>query len=284
VLGQVRQGPTAFDLTPEGVIQLSQAGLPPLLIEFMRDPSRIPEDLPTAPPPEEEEKAPPPEPVKSAKAAPPPKAPPASKKATPTKAASDAKGSKSDQEAKGQLSKEEIERRLKEILAPSGTVATAETPAAAAPPPAPSVAAPPAPVVSTREVTIPNGQPLSVVVSSDIRQDAVAGSPLRFTVKEDMRVDGTVVIARGAVATGSIAQAAKKRLIGGSKATLKFATVQGVDGKQYRIRALSRPNGNEESERSVETNVKPKADALAAAAGTEYIAYMDGDQKVAVKQ
>jgi hypothetical protein len=85
-----------------------------------------------------------------------------------------------------------------------------------------------------------------------------------------------LVIAKGSIATGEIAQG--KRTFG--KMTLRLINVTAVDGKPYRIRALS--GSGSKNERPVETQVKPKNDKNVADAGTQYIAYVDGEMKIAV--
>ena len=87
------------------------------------------------------------------------------------------------------------------------------------------------------------------------------------------------MIAKGTVATGQITQA-KGRLMG--KMQLRLLTVSGVDGKLYKIRALS-SRSQKVQERPVDTGVKPKAEKSAADAGTQYIAYADGDMQVTVR-
>ena len=57
-----------------------------------------------------------------------------------------------------------------------------------------------------------------------------------------------------------------------------------VDGHKFRVRAQSARSSDGKNERPVETNVKPKNKELVAAAGTEYIAYVDGDVTVSVKK
>ncbi len=275
VLSQIRTSPTDFDLSPQGVIRLSQNGVPGILIEAMRNPSSIPE-LPPAPP----EGSPPPDKGKLVakggpkELPPPPKSGPKGAKGAPPPSRND----KQD--------KEEFNRRLEQILKPpEAPPAAAEAPQ---PPPAPTRAETAAPVVApppTRQVTLADGKPFEIVLAADIPSNAAAGSQLRFTVKNAVRSDdGVIVIAKGAPVTGQIAQAGKRRLFGSSKATLRLLTVQAVDGKTYKVRALSARNGDDEPERSVETSTKPKSDDMAASAGAEYIAYVDGEMRVSVRQ
>jgi hypothetical protein len=92
-------------------------------------------------------------------------------------------------------------------------------------------------------------------------------------------VGDATVIAKGAVATGQITQA-KGRLMG--KMQLRLLTVTGIDGKLYKIRALS-SRSNKNQERPVDTGVRAKTEDAAADAGTQYIAYVDGDMSVTVR-
>jgi hypothetical protein len=261
ILGQIRSGPVNFNLSSGEVIRLSQAGISGSLIAAMRDPASIPAQLQKASPPV----TPAGLPAQIAKNGPAPKGGPGGKDV--------AKGSAKE----GEKGKEEFDNRLKEILTPPPP---APEPA---PTPPPRVEAPPPPTAPTRQVTVADGSPFTILLAADIRNDAAAGSPLRFTVASDVRSEGAIVIAKGAVATGSIAQAARRRLIGSTKATLKLLTVQGVDGRPLKIRALSARSGKGDPERNVDTGAKTKSDDIAAAAGTEYIAYIDGEAKVSVR-
>lgn len=291
VLSQIRSSPSNFDLSPQGVIRLSQAGVPPLLIEAMRNPASIPEIMPPAPPPEPEPPPPPKDAKAPGKAKPRPKAPansgPPPKDGPPLTADNSKAAFAADKgKAGGIQDKESFNRRLQEILRPKEPPAAPEAPPPApqAPPAEEPAPAPPSPVAPV--VTLRDGQPFTVVLAADIPNDAAAGSQLRFTVKEDVRADGgsgPVVIARGALVTGQIVQPARRRIIGSSKATMKLLTVEAVDGKTYKVRALSVRTGKGDPERSVETNLKPKSDGVAAPAGTEYIAYLDGDAQITVR-
>lgn len=126
---------------------------------------------------------------------------------------------------------------------------------------------------------LPDGSPFAIALAADIPDNAKEGIQLRFIVVNDVRVGDALVIAKGAVATGQITQA-KGRLMG--KMQLRLLTVSGVDGKLYKIRALS-SRSQKVQERPVDTGVKPKAEKSAADAGTQYIAYADGDMQVTVR-
>jgi len=174
--------------------------------------------------------------------------------------------------------------------APSAT----PVPAAAIPPvPAPSAPTPPAPAPAPVTpsgaivaVTLTDGIPFNITLAEDIPQNAEEGTPLHFTVAKDVRVGDLVVIAKGAAVTGAIAQAARKGKlgIGGGKMTMRLLLVDAVDGHKYRLRTQSARSSDGKSERPVEPSVKPKNKDLIAAAGAEYLAYVDGDATVSIKK
>jgi protein kinase-like protein len=173
--------------------------------------------------------------------------------------------------------------------APPVSTTTASASATSAPVPAPAPApasAPVSPSGSIVAVTLTDGMPFSITLAEDVPQNAEEGSPIHFTVAKDVRVGDLVVIAKGAAVTGAIAQAARKGPfgIGGGKVTMRLLLADAVDGHKYRVRGQSARSSDGKNERPVETNVKPKNKDLAAAAGTEYVAYIDGDVTVSVKK
>jgi serine/threonine-protein kinase len=171
---------------------------------------------------------------------------------------------------------------------PAVTPVPSAVPSPSSPPsPAPAPAAPP---VSTSgsvvAITLTDGMPFTITLTEDIPQNAEEGRPLNFTVAKDVRVGDLVVIAKGATVTGSIAQAARKGAfgIGGGKMIMRLLSAEAVDGHKYKVRVQSARSAEGKSERPVETNVRPKNKELVAAAGTEYIAYIDGDATISVKK
>jgi serine/threonine protein kinase len=175
---------------------------------------------------------------------------------------------------------------------PAPAAPASSTPAPTpAPPPAVAAAAPAPAAVSTGgsivAVTLTDGMPFFISLAEDIPQNAEEGRPLKFTVEKEVRVGDLVVMSKGATVTGAIAQVGHKGVvgIGGAKMTLRLIVVDAVDGHKYRVRAQSARGSNEaKNERPVETNVKPKNKDLVAAAGTQYIAYIDGDVTISVKK
>ncbi len=174
--------------------------------------------------------------------------------------------------------------------APAAPVTSAATPT---PAPAPEASAAPAaslrplrlPPEITTTVTLVDGLPIPITLTEDIPNSADAGRALHFTASDDVRVEGALVIAKGAAVTGEIAEGAKKKAFGSTKATLRLLTVDAADGHKYRVRAVSaRGGGDAKNQAPVETKVKPKSKDVTASAGAPYVAYMDGDVTVTVRK
>ena len=246
ILSQIRNSKTAFTLSATEVIRLTKAGVPGTVIEAMRNPKAAPPKSAATPAPVSSAT---PNSVASSKSAV-PAAPPAP--------------------------------------VPASTTAVTAAPVPA-PAPAPRTATPPAPVsapAAVVAVTLTDGIPFTITLAEDVPQNAEEGRPLRFTVASDVRVGDLVVISKGATVTGAIAQAGHKGTfgIGGTKMTMRLLVTDAVDGHKYRVRAQSARSADGKNERPVETNAKPKNKDLAATAGTEYIAYIDGDATLTVRK
>jgi serine/threonine-protein kinase len=155
---------------------------------------------------------------------------------------------------------------------PATASSTPAAPAATTTPPPPS----PAPA-ATREVVVSDGTPFVIALDADVPEDSKPGAQLKFSVLSDLKIGDSVAIRKGSPASGEIVQG--KRTFG--KMTLRLLTVNAADGKTYKVRALA-ANGNKNNERPVETQVKPKKDKVVSEAGTQYIAYVDGDMHVIV--
>jgi hypothetical protein len=135
-------------------------------------------------------------------------------------------------------------------------------------------APPPAPVI------LADALPIRLTLTEDIPGDAVQGEALHFKVARDLRVDGSIVVAEGAEATGTIADGAKKKILGiGGKMTFSLGKVDAADGGKLSIRATPARAHDGSSKRPVTTST-PKPKGMAAAAGTEYVGYIDGPQTV----
>jgi hypothetical protein len=93
------------------------------------------------------------------------------------------------------------------------------------------------------------------------------------------------VIPKGNVVTGSIVEAAgKKKLfgMGGGKPTYRLMQVDAGDGHKLNVRSTPGKHGDGPAQRPVELAGKKPPKDIAATAGSEYIAYIDGEQTVSV--
>jgi len=134
-------------------------------------------------------------------------------------------------------------------------------------------------------VTIPDGSPLSLTLADDIPASAPVGTPIHFTVSKDLEVGGTVVIHKGALATGEIAQEAKKKLlVFGGKMMMRLITVEAADGHSLNIRATPARRADGPSWRPVDAVGLARPKGMAAAAGTQYLGFIDGEQTATAKK
>jgi hypothetical protein len=100
------------------------------------------------------------------------------------------------------------------------------------------------PTAAAAEVTIPDGTELMVVLQDEISSGtATEGDPVNFKVKDDVKINGKVVIARDTLAKGTIANAQKAGRMGkGGKLGIRIESTTTVDGEKIRLRASK---GNE---------------------------------------
>jgi hypothetical protein len=128
----------------------------------------------------------------------------------------------------------------------------------------------------TTQVVLGDGIPVHLTLTEDILNDAAEGHPVKLTVANDVRVNFSVAIPKGASAVGAIVDGAKKRFLGiGGNMTFRLDTVNAVNGQQVSIRATQAPRRDGVSKRQVAAGARKSKD-LAAAAGTEYVGYVDG--------
>jgi hypothetical protein len=123
-----------------------------------------------------------------------------------------------------------------------------------------------------------------MLLSADIMKGMDAGAPVRFTVEQDFKVGDNVVVAKGAVVTGSIVDTGGNRVLGiGAKMSLRIDQTESTAGQKIALRALGarKPDGITTRPAEVKGN-SSKAKDVVAPAGAEYYAYIDGEQKVNV--
>jgi serine/threonine protein kinase len=135
--------------------------------------------------------------------------------------------------------------------------------------------------VGGAKIAILNGTPLEIILKDSIPEEAAAGTPVLFTAKQDIRVDGAVVIAAGSVVRGEIAESEKRRFPGmGGKLSFRLKDVV-VAGGTVKVRALPSAPKDGDARRPVERSGAAKpTKGMAADAGSVYIAYVDGEQSV----
>jgi serine/threonine-protein kinase len=165
--------------------------------------------------------------------------------------------------------------------APSSATPTA--PVVAPPKPAPRP-----PVIPTTPVAVGDSLPFVIVLGQDVPADAPEGTTLSFTVSEGLKIGDKTVIAKGAAVTGTVTgESNKKRFLGiggGHKLMFRLAQAETVDGKKLAVRAMAGRSEEGVTVRPLDTGKGSKAKGYAAMQGTVYVAYVDGDQTVAVRK
>ena len=257
IISQIRSSKTNFVLTPAELIRLSKAGVPDSIIDAMRNPQRavVSTSAPAAPTKSTTKQE-----LPAIVAQQPPTPLPASPGAAAKAPAPPSQPNASQSN-------------------PSQPNPSQPNPSQPNPAQQGSKTSPPAPGT---KISIPDGTGFRISLAEDIPDNTDKDQPLRFTVSEDLRIGGSIVIAKGANVMGAIADPGKKKFLGlgVGKMTLKLTTVDAVDGRKLDIRALP-ARRSEGSFRDVDTG-KPRPKGVAASVGTEYYAYVDGDQSVSV--
>ncbi|HTB20262.1 MAG TPA: serine/threonine-protein kinase [Bryobacteraceae bacterium] len=171
---------------------------------------------------------------------------------------------------------------------------TPKTKAAAQPQPIPgstapvAVSTPPAPRAPAPAELVPvklnDGLPFRIALLEDVPVDVEVGHALRFRVVDGVQADDVVVIAKGAIVTGSVAALGGKRNFFGERSKMRFrlTSAESVDDSKVSVRATPAPKSDGEDSRPFETNKGLKDKSLIAASGAEYVAYVAGDQTVSV--
>ncbi len=135
-------------------------------------------------------------------------------------------------------------------------------------------------------VSLTDSAPIRITLTADVPADAPDGSPLRFVAADDFRAGDVVVIAKGSTVAGEVVEGSKKKLFG-NKPMFRLTQVDAVDGHKLNIRATAaRGSGGQPALHAFEggPNAPKHSKDVLAAQGTEYIAYLEGDQTVSVKK
>jgi serine/threonine protein kinase len=181
-------------------------------------------------------------------------------------------------------------------IPPPQPVATAAspTPATTAAPPVPApVPEPPKPSKAETATTTAQSIPVNIgdaiafkiALVDDVPNDADEGSELTFRAAEDVKVGDVLVIGRGATVKGAVVTGNGKRFLGmGGKMTFKLISAEAVDGQKIPVRASVARRADGPTTRPVDTGKYAKPKELAAARGTDYIAYIDGDRTINIRK
>ena len=164
-------------------------------------------------------------------------------------------------------------------------------PKAVIPPPIATVA-PSAPAIHSAapSVVVPiqlnDGLPFRIALLDDVPITAEVGRLLRFRVLDGVRSGETTVIAKGSIVTGSLVDLGGKRKFFGERSKVRFQLIaaDSVDDAKISIRATPAPRADGDETRPFATPNAAKDKNLIAASGTQYVAYISGDQTVSVHQ
>ncbi len=98
-----------------------------------------------------------------------------------------------------------------------------------------------------RLVEVPEGTEFSIASPENIRGKRVtAGQSLTFVVHEDLKIDGEVILAKGAAVQGVVTETRKPGMMGRSgKLSIRLESVVSVDGRQLNIRSVKGGNAGD---------------------------------------
>ncbi|MGI8469173.1 MAG: hypothetical protein ACR2N3_12050 [Pyrinomonadaceae bacterium] len=111
-----------------------------------------------------------------------------------------------------------------------------------------------APFVNRQEeATLPDGTEFTVETTEEISSKTVVeGDPLTFKVRDDVTIDGKVVIAKGAIAKGVVSNSEKSGRLGkGGKLGIRIESTTTVDGQKIRLRASKGGEGDDKTATTV---------------------------------
>jgi len=146
-------------------------------------------------------------------------------------------------------------------------------------------------VIRNKEIVLPDGTELFVETLEEISsKTAVEGDPLTFRVKEDVTVNGKVLIAKGAIAKGVVSNAKKSGRMGkGGDLSIRVESTVTVDGQKVRLRSTKGNEGDNKTGTTVALVVLfgplgllKKGKNAVIKTGTAIKAYTDEQVKVSV--
>ena|SRR5215213_1427205 len=139
---------------------------------------------------------------------------------------------------------------------------------------------------------IPDGTEFTVVTIDEITSKTAAeGDPLSFKVSEDLKIDGQVVIAKGSLVKGIVAQAKKAGMMGrGGTLGIRVESTTTVDSQKLKLRSTKGKEGDDKTGTTVALVVLfgplgflKKGKNAVIKPGTEIKVYTDEEKKVALK-
>ncbi|HUJ50678.1 MAG TPA: hypothetical protein VLW25_10775, partial [Bryobacteraceae bacterium] len=141
------------------------------------------------------------------------------------------------------------------------------------------------PAQQTVAVSLGDGIPFGIALAQDVTVHAQEHEPLTFRATEDVKAGDVVVIPKGATVTGEVVNLNGKKFLGiGSRMTFKLDTAETVDGQKIPVRASVARRADGPTVRPVDTGKYAKPKELAAISGTDYVAYIDGDQTITLRK
>jgi len=99
------------------------------------------------------------------------------------------------------------------------------------------------------EIVLAEGTPINVVTAQEITsKDAKPNDPVKFTVNEDVVINGQVVVRKGTAAIGSVINAEKGGYMGKSgKLGIQVESTQTVDSQPLKLRAAKGGEGSDKT-------------------------------------
>lgn len=142
------------------------------------------------------------------------------------------------------------------------------------------------------QVTIPDGTEIQVVTTEEISSKTAAeNDPVDFKVDEDVKIDGHVVIAKGTLVKGIVAESEKSGRMGRSgKLNIRVESTTAVDSQKIKLRASKSGQGGDKTGSVIALSllVSPlfllkRGKEAKVKAGTKIKVYTDEEKKVEIK-
>jgi len=139
---------------------------------------------------------------------------------------------------------------------------------------------------------VPDGTEFTVVTVDEITSKTAAeGDPLTFKVAEDLKIDGQIVVTKGTIVKGVVAQAKKAGMMGkGGSLGIRVESTTTVDNQKLKLRSTKGKEGDDKTGTTVALVVLfgplgflKKGKNAVIKPGTEIKVYTDEEKKVAIR-